>query len=308
MEETKTKGLAAAIREIQEAAKRSISPASVQVPCSDGKAGTFTLPITILQDGAGGLHVDSLVDEIRAGHELARELRLLSAPGPDRREGVARHQSLDSFIEHANRFKSKDSAVWANAVERTLVSVLDYHPAGAESPARWGKHRGVYPCPLSEAWLAWGGGKPLALDQDAFAALLDSRDRELAVGKLPSGLNAPDPAALITLASNLEVFSTATAKRERDPNTGRVKISFSEEKGMNGTVMPPPSFLILIPVFQDSEPQLLEVRLRVDVEEGAAKFKVQVHAAGDVLRQAFGAVCNVVAVETELALFVGTPE
>ncbi len=227
---------------------------------------------------------------------------------PDRRTGTAKLQALASFVAHANRFKSGDSAVWADAVGRRLVSVLDYHPSGATTAPRWGQHRGLYECPLSEGWLAWGGGKPMALGQDDFAALLDSRDRELTSGKLPSGKDAPDPATLITLASNLEVYSTATAKRERDPNTGRLRISYSEDKGVNGTVIPPTSFLILVPVFRDGAHEHLEVRLKITVEEGHAKFSVQIHAAADVLAAAFSDICGRVGVETELPVFIGVPE
>jgi hypothetical protein len=144
--------------------------------------------------------------------------------------------------------------------------------------------------------------------KEDFADLLDARDRELTGGKLPSGTSAPEPSFLLTLANNLEVFSTATAKRERDPNTGRIKVSFTEEKGTSGAVAPPPSFLVAIPVFQDAQPQPLEVRLRVTVDNGKAKFLVQIHAAADVLRAAFSELCADVSEGTSLPLFFGNPE
>jgi hypothetical protein len=300
--------LAAAIREIQNTAILSIEPKPVTLKVSDGKGGTTEVVALVLPAGGGMATVHPLLDLQRAGTAFAQEQRLLQAEGPDRRAGTAVHQALESFIEHANRFKAENSAVWADADRRVLYSVLDYHPAGATSPARWGKHRGAYSCPLSEAWKAWGGGAPMSLSQDAFAALLDRRDRELAAGKLPIGKEAPSPAALVTLAASLEVYSSAKAKRERDPSTGRVKISFTEEKGLSGDVAPPPFFLIHIPVFQDSEPRPHEVRLRVVVEDGAATFEVQIHAAGDVLRAAFGALLERVEAGTGLPVFIGTPE
>lgn len=300
--------LAEAIREIQTTAKDASRVQTIDLTVDDGAGGKLTIPVAVLPQADNGACVESMIEPFREATEFVRALRLRGAQGPDRREGTAQLQSLDSFITHANRFKAENSAVWANASARQLVSVLDYHPAGATSPARWGKHRGTYACPLSEAWLAWGAGKPLELDQEKFSELLDSRDRELASGTLPNGGKAPDPAALITLASNLEVYSHATAKRERDPNTGRLKISFSEEKGVNGTVMPPPSFLVSIPVFQDGAPQPLEVRLRVTVEDGHAVFTVQLHAAGDVLREAFKALCDWVVAGTALPVFTGVPE
>ncbi len=308
MPETQNENLAAAIREIRTLAVEGTEPTVQYVRVSDGKDDTLDIPVAFLAQPNGALQATPLLNVLKEGTEFARQLRLADADGPDRRVGTAQHQALSSFIDHANRFKAPHSAVWANPAQRSLVSVLDYHPEGSSSPARWGKHRGVYSCPLSEAWLAWGSGKTLELDQDGFAALLDSRDRELASGTLPSGAPAPAPSSLITLAANLEVYSNASAKRERDPNTGRVKISYSEEKGVSGTVLPPPAFLIEIPVFQDGQPEPLEVRLRVTVDGGHAKFAVQVHSAGDVLRDAFDRLCGSVTAGTGLPLFFGTPE
>lgn len=297
-----------AIRIIQSTAVNAAEPKLVQVAVSDGAGGAREIPCVVLPGIGGSAAIHPLLSLVREGESFVEQLRLAKADGPDKRTGTAQHQSLLSFIAHANRFKAKHSAVWANPAKRELVSVLDYHPEGADSKPRWGRHRGVYACPLSEAWKAWGGGTPITLGQDDFAALLDSRDRELASGKLPGGGAAPDPSALVTLANSLEVFSTSTAKRERDPNTGRLKLSFSEEKGPSGTLAIPSAFLIHIPVFQDGNPDLLEVRLRLAVADGEAKFTVQIHAADDVLRGAFAWLCQRVSDDTELPTFVGTPE
>jgi hypothetical protein len=266
-----------------------------------------TIPVVVMDSDEGGQKVHSLLDIVKQGAELARAERLRDAPGPDKREGTAQMQALDSFVAHLNRFKDEDSVVWADAAGCNLVAVLDYHAKGSEGAARWGRHRGIYACPLSEAWRAWGGGAPMKLDQETFALLLDARDRDLISGTV-NGKAAPDPSALVTLAGTLESYSTSKAKRERDPNTGRVKVSFSNESGFMGDVAPPPSFLISIPVFQDGAPQSLEVRLRVEVENGAATFIAQIHAANDVLRDAFRALCERVKTETDLPVFVGKPE
>lgn len=308
METENTQSLARAVEVIQTTAQQAVDTRLQAIAVDDGHGGTLSLPVAFLLGTEGEVEPHSLLSELKEATRYATELRLAKADGPDHRQGAAQCQALDSFIDHANRFKSESSAVWANAESRQLVSVLDYHPEGAKSPAAWGRHRGVYSCPLSEAWLAWGGGKALVLDQDGFADHLDSRDRELTSGMLPDKKQGPDPAALVSLAANLEVFSHATAKRERDPNTGRVKVTFSEEKGLVGSVALPQSFLLFIPVFQDAAPQVVEVRLKVTVDGGHAKFSVQIHAAGDVLREAFSGLCARVGTETSLPVFIGTPE
>lgn len=307
--ETENKDLAAAIINIERLAAAATKPQTIAMKVADGSAeGTVEVPVAFRAGEDGGLEIKSFAPALAEVHKIAKEIRLSKAEGPDRREGVAMHQSLSSLIDHANRFKDKDSVVWANAAERRLVSVLDYHSSGSAGAPRWGRHRGIYSCPLSEAWLAWGGGTELELSQDEFAALLDRRDRELHAGKFHHGGAAPDPAQLVTLANNLEVFSTATAKRERDPNTGRLKISYNEDKGVSGSVAPPPAFLVFISIFQDGIQEPLEVRLRVKVEEGQAVFTVQIHAAADLLQRAFEALCDRVEEMTALPVFVGTPE
>lgn len=299
--------LAAAIEVIQRAAVSGSAVQLFPIAAEDGAGGTVTIP-GIAVANQQGICTQNFLDVLKQGSAWAKEQRLAKAAGPDRRRGSAHHQSLLSFNGHVNRFKSEKSAVWANPETRQLISILDYHQSGAESPAAWCLHRGTYSCPLSEAWNEWGGGEALKVSQDDFALLLDSRDRELIGGKLPNGAAAPEPSYLITLANNLEVYSNATAKRERDTNTGKLKISFSEEKGVSGTVAPPPSFLVNIPVFQDAAPQVIEIRLRVSVEDGQAQFSVQIHAAADLLRASFGEVCNEVARATSVPLFVGTAE
>lgn len=267
------------------------------------KGTTVEIPVVIAN---GDIQV--LSGAVKEAYAIARQLRLQDAPGPDRRKGVAALQSAASFVNHAVRFKDEDSAIWANTDDRSMVSVLDYHRKGATGATRWGEHRGAYRAQPSESWKTWGGGGQLILDQEDFAIFLDANDRELTGGVLPNGKAAPEPSSLITLASNLETYSSAKAKRERDPNTGKLKVAFSSETGFLGDIMPPPSFLISIPVFRDTLAQTLEVRLHVSVVDAVATFKLQIHAAKDVSAKAFEAICNDVAKDSGLPMFLGLPE
>ncbi len=299
-----TEGLEAAIDTLLDAGQ-ALTSADERVinVIGEDKGTTIKFPVVIL-----GNEVRSLQTEARTANEVARATRLLNADGPDRREGTAVLQSVVSLCDHTNRFKGEDSAIWADASCRRIVSVLDYHRKGPVGVPRWGKHRGIYQATTSDAWIAWGAGKQLALGQEEFAAFLDARDREIVSGQLPNGKAAPDPSSLITLASNLETYSSAKAKRERDPNTGRLKVGFSSESGFLGDIMPPPSFLISIPVFSDGERETIEIRLHVAVVDATATFKIQIHAANDILRDSFKEISEAVRDATAIPLFVGTPE
>ncbi len=235
------------------------------------------------------------------------------------REGVARHHTIASFIDHVLRFRGKNTAIWADARKARLQAVFDYHPAG-ESGTGWQRHRGSADCPTSEAWKAWGAGEALELSQDELAELLatrtttrrrhllDSRDAELTGGDL-NGKKAPDPAWMLSMLGSLESTAKATAKMERDPNTHQRKITYSRESGFVGTIAPPRAFLIEIPVFEGEPDEPLEVRLRADVNSsGEATFRLQIHNAVTVLRESFDDLCARVQAKTDVPLFVGSPE
>lgn len=303
--DTNAAGLAGAIQELTKLARANCPAQAITIPAHDGKEAV-SVPALVVQK-EGRQEVVSLAQQVREASDIARALRLTHAAGPDRRQGTAQHQSLASFILHANRFKDAGSTIWADPLRRALVAVLDYHPEGAASDARWCRHRGTYECPLSDAWLAWGGEKGLELSQDEFAEMLDARDRDLSEGSFATGQQAPSPGMLITMATTLETYSSAKAKRERN-QAGRLQISYSQESGVGGSVPVPAAFLVSIPIFRDSPRQQFEVRLRVDVEEGAARFRVRLHAASDVLRAAFEDICTRVKDATDLPVFAGTPE
>jgi hypothetical protein len=299
------------VRELQATAAEATVPEIHEVECHDGKGDVLKVPVAFLPAGNGELKAVDLLSVVRDGSALARELRLRDAPGPDARTGTAVHQALGSLIAHVNRFKGEGTAVWADPANRKLVAVIDYHPEGNERTAAWGRHRGTYGCPLSEAWRAWGGEAGLVLTQDQFAELLDARDAELVPGDFKTGPRmgkpAPTPADLVTLAQQLETYSTSTVKRDRSDGQ-RMKLTFTVEQGVGGTVSPPAGFLITIRVFEDEAPRVLEVRLRVTVEEGHAKFGLRIHAASEVLRESFAAVCARVQAQTDRPVFIGTPE
>ena len=118
--------------------------------------------------------------------------------------------------------------------------------------------------------------------------------------------NYPAPAALVTLAESLETYSNKSCKRDRKGSA--IKVQFTEDNGLKSDVTIPPAFCISIPVFADSAPCALEVRLRVEVKEGLPSFEIQIHDTPKVVRAAFGELAAIVKEEAGLPLFIGTPE
>src|SRR5678816_3485771 len=135
MKPTEKQDIAGAVALIQQSARDSKEIQVINVQGWDYRGDKVEVPIAMVPQGDGKVQPVSLLAAHLEGAKAMRELRLLDSAGPNRREGTAAHQALASFIEHANRFKAENSVIWADAANRRLVSVLDYHPAGAATSA-----------------------------------------------------------------------------------------------------------------------------------------------------------------------------
>lgn len=276
---------------------------NIQAAIDAGKAQVVTV-----ERGVKGVPYIVSADRAQVfGDLLAQEDA--RADKPRRRRGTAQLQTIDSFCSHVERFASPSSAIFADGAHSQFVGVLDYHPAGADSDPAWGQHRAHYSCAHSPEWQVWGAGREIEGTQDEFAAFLDEHDRDLAAGVIDAtGTAYPAPADLMTFAATLETYSSASAKRIRDPRTGRIAVEYKSDAGIVGTTPIPRAFAVRIPIFADSDPVAVEVRLRVTVENGRAEFSWQIHDAPKVLRAAFARLVERVRETTGLPVFVGTPE
>lgn len=308
-------GLPEAIREVKNMATAAAKPEVRDIKVTDAHGKEITIPVVFLPGVQGAQNMSSLAPVIRDGLAIAREQRLETAAGPDALIGTAKLATMDSMIEHIKRFKLPATVVYADPEELTIRALYDYHPKAGE--AGWNRHGATYEAMVSDAWEAWGGLEGRLLSQEEFINLLDSRDGELVEGEV-RGTKTPTPSWLLTFAGNLETYHNRTAKLTRDPNTGRRTVTFSDDKGIQGTVTPPTVLLVKIPVFTDSwEAESLEVRLRVQVEEGEPQFKLWIHDAAKVLAAEFNSIAEAVTSKevpggskggADVPLFMGKPE
>lgn len=262
---------------------------------------------------------------------------------PRRREGVAKHTTLDSFIAHANRFKDPDSALFAIDDMKTpsLSAVYDYHEAltlidadgeiakdrglGAAAP-RFGKHRAVYSFPLSVEWKAWLEGNGQSMSQQEFAEFIENRimdilptpDPEsgdesatklLDFAKQISGSFA-SPAKMMELSRGLAVRVDERVKTAVNLASGEGEIQYEQtHASADGQALRVPSlFLIGIPIFERGERYRLCVRLRYRAIGGSVRWFYEIFQADRAFADAFSEACGRAAEETKLPLFFGAPE
>jgi uncharacterized protein DUF2303 len=126
---------------------------------------------------ADGIKAQVLITPGKSGIE-AQGVREFVEPyrqNPERRQGMAVLETLDSLIAHVNRFKDANSVLYCSLAVKahpSMTAVLDYHEPTGGKP-RFGKHKAHYTFPLSDEWEAWSGKNNAPLSQEVFAQFLD---------------------------------------------------------------------------------------------------------------------------------------
>lgn len=260
--------------------------------------------------------------EVRSIKPLLDEYR----QRPERRTGTAKLTDLGSFIAHANRFKDAGSAIFAMRSESSpgLTSVLDYHPAGEAEP-RFGQHRGSYAFPISEAWAAWAKVDGKAMTQGDFAALIEERIMDILPpptdGRAEAGALALDlvgtlggtiagPTQLLEVSRGLRLTETAEVANAVTLATGEVEVTYRTQhataSGQPARV--PTLFLVGMPVFDGDAAYKLPVRLQYRRKDGAIFWTLRRYRPELVFFHAFDTAVGKVRAETDLPVFLGTPE
>lgn len=245
---------------------------------------------------------------------------------PIERAGTAKWTTLESFIEHTNRFKvDTASAVFARDDMATakLTTIFDYHQGVADGGDRANlRHRAEYAFPFSDQWKAWHGKDKEPMAMSDFAQFLEDRIVDIDADGVPSSDEAKafvaaingkmaSPSKLIELARGLQVYENSVLKEARNLSTGEGQLTFeSTHVDADGKPLNIPNlFMITIPVFARSPDYFrLLARLRYRKAPGGVVFWYELWRADLAFEQAFAAACEQVKEQTGLPLFVGAAE
>jgi uncharacterized protein YfdQ (DUF2303 family) len=242
---------------------------------------------------------------------------------PDRRRGTATIRDLKSFIEFVERFKSDNTALFANPDKGgpSLTAVFDYHPHGGDATvADWSQHRAVYAPQLSDEWKVWTGRDGTSMAQADFAAFVDDRIRDLIVPALddPKLKTFADlvqgawatPSDMVKLSRSLQVNVESVVKNAQTLNSGEVSIIFEEvhKDGAGAPLRVPNLFTIAIPVFYGGELYRIAARLRYRVNNAKISWSYQLVRPDLVFDDALNEIIDKASTDTSLPLFLGAPE
>lgn len=247
---------------------------------------------------------------------------------PRFRRGQANLTTIESLIEHVNRFKDSESVLFAvdDRKRPSITAIIDYHPAGGIDKAspRHGAHRSMFAFPLSDEWNAWADMDKKPMRMIDFAAFLEDRivdvlDMIDGEDSLPEdmqkfvnavGGRIAGPSRLMDLSVGLKVYEKANVSEAVNLASGEAQIQFASEHvdGSGAPLKVPNLFLIAIPVFKNGQFYRLAARLRYRKSAEGLVFWYELWRADRAFDHAFRDSCERARVETELPLLFGTPE
>jgi uncharacterized protein YfdQ (DUF2303 family) len=239
---------------------------------------------------------------------------------PERKKGTAQVQTLESFIELVNRHKTGHSAIFSNLdwAKPLFSAVIDYHENKPAGGADWLNHRIVYQFPLSEEWKAWSGQNGKTMSQGDFAAFIEDHIAELASPTEAEKIELErrfqttiaTPNELMILSRGLQVFVAAQVKNTTTLQSGEGEVVFVEEhqNAQGEKIKVPGLFLLNISPFFQGEEVRLPVRLRYRAGGGKLTWFYQVWRADLLITERLQNDAALVAEETGLPVYAGTPE
>jgi uncharacterized protein YfdQ (DUF2303 family) len=278
----------------------------------DGGPGVGEVTVAITPSGVDIVSVKELLDEYRTR--------------PERRKGTATLTSVESLIEHVNRFKDEGSAIFVSDDPKAprIVAVIDYDHGGPEAttPPRFGTHRARYDFPMSDAWKAWTAGNKAWMTLEQFALFLEERLADvLDTGKGGEvakefatlyGVSYASPSKLLETSKGISIKVGQSVVQVQNLQSGETEVRF-EEKHESGTknggpVKIPGAFLVGIPVFRLGQPFVVPARLRYRHVGGAVSLSYDLHRVDAVFEEAIAGAIEDVEEGTSLPVFRGSPE
>jgi len=204
-------------------------------------------------------------------------------PIPRRPTGTVKVLGEASFVHAVNRWgDDATTTVYVDTARKQMTAVLnDVKP---DSIPGWRDWRVVYTVPISEAFAPWVDADGALVGQVDFAQFIEENMGAVAE---PAGRD------LYAIVTTLEGSVEATWKhRHRDADGSRT-FHYAEEStaaaGEAGDLTVPPTFTLVVPVFEGGEPREIVAKLRYRVNGGKLLLGFVLTGLGEIVRDEFQA-------------------
>lgn len=221
--------------------------------------------------------------------ELTRDHALPSLL-PDHIAQAVTIETIESFGDYVNRFKTSLTSIFGEIAEDRMVAVMDYHvppialKEGEEAltdvlgAPQFASHRVTLRLPFALEFKTWSAVSGKMMSQLEFARFVEENAADIL---------APTGADLLEVARDLHAVRKVDFRKAVRTSTDVETFEYSDqtEAKTSGGVDVPTKFLISIPVYFGEEPVTFQAFLRWNLAEGQLSLGLVLHRA-EHIRQA----------------------
>lgn len=195
---------------------------------------------------------------------------------PNRLAGNRTFIDVKSLADYLARFEQPSSIAFSDAGHARITTVIDYHEGQGE-PA-FGEHSASYQARKSVPYAAWCAIDERVMQQREAIEFLEDRAKDV---------QQPDPATIMDLIMTFEGMKKVNFVSNEKLHDGRRQFTYEEEHVGKREMVLPEQITLFVPVFEGSDPQKLNVRIRFRMNEDGLTFRFQIAERTEVEREAF---------------------
>lgn len=194
----------------------------------------------------------------------------MNLPAPTRKAGTTVLNDAESFIAVVNDQKGDNTRLFSTIDPPTFTAVFNHHAQGAG----WGDHRAKYNAPISPEWGEWNKVDGKQMNQVDMARFIEANMVDivfLTPNPETKHPGSPDGATFLEICRTLEAKKKVTFKSSVRLPDGSTQFTYDEDvagSAVKGTMHIPEQFTIGVPVFENGDKWMVDVRFRYRIQEG----------------------------------------
>lgn len=217
-------------------------------------------------------------------YEIKDLEKYLPAPPYTRRDVTV--ETLDSFLDYFNTFKSNHSRIFASRNSGKIVGVIDYPQADGARSAH-AAHAVTYDLPFSIEWKRWRAIDGEYMPQDKFA---------LFILENAADIREPDAATVLEVATSLQINRKVAFNQAIRMADGTTSFGYTEddEAHTKGNIAVPQEIALGFPIYQGGQPYRVRCFLRYKMSDGMLRLGIAVHRREHLEEDAFANVLETI--------------
>lgn len=207
--------------------------------------------------------------------------------------------SLESFIRYVNTFKTPGSYIHVDRNGNAKCVLDGAHRLATGLVPAWEDHKARYSMKYSVQWNVWYQSNRRNMSQREFASFIENNQPDFL---------SPAGAHMLDIARTLDAEQNANFKSAIRMENNDVNLSFERtttvKAGQSGDLPIPVLFTIQVPILEGEEPRQIEIRLRIDLDDGKLKFSYEIMRLQQMLDGVVRSIYATIANATQITPFL----